>query len=276
VIDICDREADMYEYLDYQVSHDHRFVVRAKEDRRLTTPKSKVSDVLEKQKPMGYLVVTIPQKGGRKARQAKLAINYAVVTLKRPELSPGSDSLSLKVVQCWEVGAKQSKQPLCWKLYTTESIESFEDLQKIVRYYELRWRIEEFHKVWKSDGTQVESLRLQTCDNLKRLATILAFVAVRLYQIRDAVQHKQAQRESCQPYFSPVAWKLLWKATEKQKPLPKTPPTLYWAYYAIAKLGGWYDSKRNGRVGIPTFWRGWMKLATMVESYELTKGLDLH
>ncbi|KKN03916.1 hypothetical protein LCGC14_1102830, partial [marine sediment metagenome] len=33
--------------------------------------------------------------------------------------------------------------------------------------------------------------------------------------------------------------------------------------------GGWYDSKRNGRVGVKALWKGWLKLAEMVESAEL-------
>ena len=43
----------------------------------------------------------------------------------------------------------------------------------------------------------------------------------------------------------------------------------------IAKLGKWHDSKRNGRVGIPAFWKGWIKLGDLIESYEMFKGIDL-
>ena len=61
-------------------------------------------------------------------------------------------------------------------IYTNETINSSEDALKIVRYYELRWRIEEFHKVWKSDGTDDEGLRLQRKNNIKRIAIIQALV----------------------------------------------------------------------------------------------------
>ena len=40
VIDVCDREADIYEYLDYYSKHHHRFLVRAKENRTLIEPKT--------------------------------------------------------------------------------------------------------------------------------------------------------------------------------------------------------------------------------------------
>ncbi len=34
------------------------------------------------------------------------------------------------------------------------------------------WLIEEYHKAWKSGGTCVESLRMQTRDNLERMVVI--------------------------------------------------------------------------------------------------------
>ena len=35
IIDVCDREADVYEYLAYHKEHGHQFVVRAKENRKI-------------------------------------------------------------------------------------------------------------------------------------------------------------------------------------------------------------------------------------------------
>lgn len=65
-----------------------------------------------------------------------------------------------------------------------EQIDNVEDAKRITRFYELRWRIEEFHKVWKSDGTKIESSRLQTLKSIERIAIIKAFTAVRIFQIR--------------------------------------------------------------------------------------------
>jgi len=146
----------------------------------------------------------------------------------------------------------------------------------LVRYYELRWRVEEFHKVWKSDGTEVESLRLQSRQNIERLAVIMAFIAIRIYQMREIAQNNDKAKEiPCTGYVSSLSWKILWKATTKKAAFPAEPPSVHWAYYAIAKLGRWQDSKRTGRVGMKAFWRGWMELMKLVESYEMFKGLDL-
>ncbi len=139
VIDVCDREADMFEYLEYQISNNNRMIVRAKENRRLAKTNNKLFDELDNASICGYKKIYIPQRGKRKARHAKLALSYTQVELKKPSKSKGSDSLKLNIVQCQEVSDIGEEEKLCWKLYTTEDISSVEDAEKIVRYYELRW-----------------------------------------------------------------------------------------------------------------------------------------
>jgi len=43
--------------------------------------------------------------------------------------------------------------------------------------------------------------------------------------------------------------------------------------YALAKIGAWYDSKLNGRVGIKTLWLSWFILMEMVEFAKLFKSI---
>lgn len=276
VIDVCDREADSYEYLDYQLTHGHRFVVRAKADRRLASTEGRVSDILNELEPQAYAYVKIAQKGGRKARNARVALRYATVTFKKhKDLKNVSKTLTLNVVQCQEVDTSDNKENLCWNLYTSEAINNPADAQRIVQYYEWRWTIEEFHKVWKSDGMLVESLRMQTKDTLERAALILAFVATYLFQLRHQAQNNESGKSvACTEYLTSLKWKLLWKTVEKTKP-PEQPPSIYWAYYAIAKLGRWYDSKRNGKVGVKAYWTGWLKLMDLEESFKIFKELEL-
>jgi len=277
VIDVCDREADMYEYLYYQISHNNRFIVRSKENRCLLNSDKKLLEKISLAKPCGYKKVKIAQRGGkfpRKARTAELAISYTSVTLKAPQAIKDKQGLKVTVIQCQEVNNPNEK--LCWRLYTTEPINNAEDAKRIVRFYELRWRIEEFHKVWKSDGTKIESSRLQTLKSIKRIAIIKAFIAVRIFQMREITMDNEAAKNIlCTVYVSTISWKILWKFLEKKKQLPSNPPSLYWLYYAIAKLGGWYDSKRTGKVGLKIFWEGWMKLMNLVEAYEMLQSLDL-
>lgn len=279
VIDVCDREADMYEYLSYQISHNNRFVVRAKENRCLLNSDKKLLEQISQAEPCGYKKVNIAQRGGkfpRKTRTAELAISYTSVTLKAPQTIKDKQGLKVTIIQCQEINSQNEDEKLCWNLYTTEQINNAEDAKRIVRFYELRWRIEEFHKVWKSDGTKIESSRLQTLKSIQRIAIIKAFIAVRIFQVRELMKNnKAAEKIVCTDYVSPISWKILWKTIEKKKTLPSSTPSLYWLYYAIAKLGGWYDSKGTGKVGLKTFWEGWMKLMNLVEAYEMLQSLNL-
>ena len=169
------------------------------------------------------------------------------------------------MISCNEVSPPDGMSPLCWKLYTNEPINSATEALQIVRYYELRWRVEEFHKAWKSAGTQVESFRLQTRNNLEKIIVITAFIAVRLLQLRELIDNKEDSKStSCELYFSPLEWKLMWSKTE-YKELPKDPPSMYWAYYALAKLGRWHDSKATGIVGWEALWDGWFALSQLLE-----------
>jgi hypothetical protein len=148
-------------------------------------------------------------------------------------------------------------------LLTTEPLHTSQQVLQVLRGYRLRWRVEEFHKAWKS-GAGVERQRHQSAGNLQRAAVILAFVAVRLLQLREAVE--QDPQASCELVLEPVQWWVLWAIVEKSKP-PTQAPSLQWAYYALGRLARWTDSKRTGRIGWQTLWRGWRELELRAEGY---------
>jgi len=88
---------------------------------------------------------------------------------------------------------------------------------------------------------------------------------VRNVGLRELSGNKEkAKSISCEEYFAPLEWKLMWSKTEANA-LPKKAPSLYWAYYAVAKLGRWHDSKRTGVVGWEALWDGWFALSQLLE-----------
>lgn len=270
IISICDRESDIIEYLKYKCEYQQRFVVRCMMSRHIEEADNKLFAYGNTLQRAAIRQVPISQKGGRKARVAECDIRYAPVTLKMPSNKSGT-STALYYVSCIERNAPNG---LGWHLLTTEQINSPAEAEKIIQYYEKRWLVEEFHKAWKSGGTQVEKLRMQCRDNLERMVVILAFIAVRVHQLRYlGINKKVAEQVSCEVILSPIEWKLLWRKQETRA-LPTLAPSLYWAYRSIGKLGGWYDSKRNGRIGWETLWEGWFKLQTILEGYQLALSLE--
>ena len=271
VITVCDREADVFEYLHYKGSRAERFIVRAAQDRGLWDKEKRLFEqVSELGKKQGKLSIQIPQRGGRRARRAVLHLRSAKVTLCLPkhsdeaELSP----VTVNVVLAQEQG--QSAERLSWMLLTSESIQTPEQVQDVLRCYGLRWRIEEFHKAWKS-GAGVEELRMQYEDNLQRMAVLLAFVAVRLLQLRETLDNPGLAQQPCSHVLGEQEWKILWFSTQRKKSLPDTPLTLAWAYRAIAKLGGFTDTKRTGRASWETIWIGWARLNERIHGYQILK-----
>ncbi|KJF84570.1 transposase, partial [Photobacterium leiognathi] len=154
VISVCDREADLFEYLTYKHEQQQRFIVRSMQSRCIEEHDNRLYDYASKLLSAGSKELKIPQKGGRKSRTAHLDIKYAPVTLKSPANKKEFDNIHLYYVGCIEQGKSDDK--LAWHLLTSEPVTNKEEALKIVSYYERRWLIEDFHKVWKSEGTQVE------------------------------------------------------------------------------------------------------------------------
>ncbi|WP_305424153.1 IS4 family transposase [Photobacterium leiognathi] len=271
VISVCDREADLFEYLTYKHEQQQRFIVRSMQSRCIEEHDNLLYDYASKLLSAGSKELKIPQKGGRKSRTAHLDIKYAPVTLKSPANKKEFDNISLYYVGCIEQGESDDK--LAWHLLTSEPVTNKEEALNIVSYYERRWLIEDFHKVWKSEGTQVEQLRMQSKDNLERLSVILAFIATRLLQLRFMNESKELSSSCCERVLKGKAWKLMWLKLEKKK-LPKEAPNISWAYKSIARLGGWKDTKRTGRASVKTLWQGWFRLQTILEGYELAKSIE--
>ena len=66
-----------------------------------------------------------------------------------------------------------------WFLLTTMKIESVEDAERCLRWYCLRWRIEDWHRVFKS-GCRIEDAAHKTAERLKRAIAINLVIAWRI------------------------------------------------------------------------------------------------
>lgn len=270
IITVCDREADIYEFLRMQTSLGYRFVVRAMHDRSLEGLSKPLADVVRESEMLGEHIVHISQRGqqrltkrqqarkARQAREAKTEVRATRVTLSPPKNSKDGTAkpISVNAVLVFEPDPPEETEAISWLLLTTEPIDTLEQVLTVVRDYSARWIIEEFHKAWKT-GCRMEQRRLQTRENFERVMTITAAVAIRILQLRQLSTEK---RKPCDTVFETDEWQCLFVCTEPGKRLPKQPPDTNWAYYALAKLAGWSDSKRTGRVGWQTLWTGWERL----------------
>lgn len=268
VISVCDRGADIYEYLQYKQEQGEPFIVRSNQNRllvgglRLGAHMKQVAPFEES--------LTLQVEGRR--QPARLALRVATVVLaptsrrgqpREPALRP----LSVQVVEVTELDAPAGEPPLHWRLYTSLPVETLEQALEILRLYRLRWRIEEWHKAWKSDcGVEVRQIRRR--DALQRLAIILGWIAIRMIQLQ---QLEEASEEApCTSVLTREEMHCLWAATETA-PFPPEEPTVAWAKRAIARLGNFYDSHRTGRPGRRTMQDGLIRLTAICLGWRLAR-----
>ncbi|MFN9142775.1 MAG: IS4 family transposase, partial [Pseudanabaena sp.] len=146
----------------------------------------------------------------------------------------------------------EGETPLEWMLLTSEVVEDLETAIKILRWYTYRWRVEDFHKIFKS-GCQCERYRL-AAEGMKTLLGFLSVCAVELLQVTHL--HRNQPDAPAVEILSPVQIQVL-KAR-----FPKSPAvlTVAWAIKSIAFLGGYLEHRRKSPIGIQVLWRGWSNL----------------
>ena len=271
VVSVCDREADFYACLADKADHGQRYVIRCSWDRKLRGHEHEhLLSAVQSSEALGRYDIEVSQRGGKHGR----AKRKATITLRActVQLAPQGDTepLTINVVLAREETAGvEDKDRLHWLLLTSESVEDFAAAQEVVRLYTLRWRVEDFHKAWKT-GAGVERQRHQSADNLERMAVVLAFIAVRLLQLREVleppVEPSHAKR-ACTEVLTEDEWQVLWVTRHKKRP-PSKAPTMQWAYESIGKLGGFLDTKRTGRMSWEAYWNGWFRLQERTEAFQ--------
>lgn len=263
-ITVCDREADIYEFLAHHVEHNQRFVIRAQHNRKTSGLLDGLHAEVSAAAVCGGRVVRVEQRGvqrekipqkareGRQRRDVRTTLQGCRVTIQPPANGAGragAPAIEVNVVQVKEVDGD-----LEWILLTSEPVDTLAQVEQIVRDYEHRWTIEEFHRTWKT-GCRLEARSLQTADAFERMMVITAPIAVRLMQLHMAARSDRVDKTEATS-LSDEEQRCLWAITEK-KPFPKRPPSAKWAVLAVGRLGGFYDSKRTGRIGCLTMWIGW-------------------
>ncbi|RYB32328.1 IS4 family transposase, partial [Legionella pneumophila] len=67
-ISVCDRDADVYEYIQYKTEHHQRFVVRAYHNRRLNGLSEMLFTYLSERPVLGTYSIDVAQKANRPKR----------------------------------------------------------------------------------------------------------------------------------------------------------------------------------------------------------------
>lgn len=192
LINVCDREADFFELFDEQRNNPGvDLLVRAQHNRNIKEEPFKLFDAVRQSTIQSRVRVSIPglsarrKKSKQKARTARpgrradLAIRTLQIQLPPPEYYADKEPVTLFIVHALEENPPPNAKAIEWFLLTTVNITSATDAERCLRWYTLRWRIEDWHRVLKS-GCRIDDLAHETAERLRRAIGINLVIAWRI------------------------------------------------------------------------------------------------
>jgi hypothetical protein len=279
VIHVADREGDFFELMGMLKADPlNSFIIRAKSDRRVSDDSDDydvflLSESFSQEKPITSITVEIEGNSKRESRSAEVSIYSKRVSLLAPERNKSlktkfshSDTIEVTAVFAVENDPPKGVERVSWLLLTDMTVEDAAMAIQIVKWYTLRWRIEEFHKILKS-GCKIEDCRLETAKRLENFITLKSIVAHRILEL-TYYQRTNPEAPSSRILSEQELRCLHLRVKGIKKSLPKS-PTVKDVVRAIAQLGGFLGRKGDGEPGITTIWRGWTLFQESVAMFNL-------
>ncbi len=267
---IADREGDFWDYFHELTSRNELFVQRIVHERRIKESDVGCVEYVKQSPVIGTHVFEVAGKGGkneRKKRTAVCEVRMTTMTLKKPKNKPRDfKELRVQIIHVQEIENTTSKEPVEWVLVTNIKCENFENILEKIKWYCLRWTIEELHRIVKS-GCGVEDMRLEAKDRLMKLLLLLFIIAARILWMLKLT--RKQEEVPCTEAFSDEEWKVLYLQKNKRKPPPEYIPNIREVVRWTATLGGFYEYNKKRDPGAMTLWRGLKRLREIIESMEL-------
>ena len=211
------------------------------------------------------------QKGSevRAERVAQVGLRWQEVELRAAE--GGAAGVKLNLVHVLEETEPEGAERLEWFLLTTLGVETRQEAERVLEWYRLRWRIEDWHRVLKA-GCKVEYLGHRTGERIERAVTIKAVIAWRLTAM--TLLGRDTPELPPETLFTDIEINALEDFAQDRKLAP--PDNLGRAVLTMAILGGYLNFKRKtyAAPGHKIIWEGCTRLTTTAQSYERALRLD--
>ena len=273
---VMDREADFFELFDEPRNNKVELLVRAKHD-RVMGQQDTLFDQIRQSPVRGQLEVNVPRQSarvkkskqkardGHSQRTAQVVLRHQQVELPPPAHLKDRSPATVWVVHVREKTQLQDDDPLEWFLLSTCEITTNEQAQECLRWYALRWRIEDWHRVLKT-GCRIESMQYQSATRLKRALAIHLVIAWRIMLM--TLLGRQNPELPAQILFTDIEINVL-TAYAKKKGLALAPSRLNSAVRLVARLGGYIERGNQPPPGHQIMWRGYALLQVMCDAFSL-------
>ena len=303
IVDVCDRGADTFEFLEHEALSGRTFVVRscrvrsmipghADDPGKTNDDSSTLLHEFTRALPsLGQWTLSVPAakieknvKTGknrtskktiidRKAREAVLHVGAAPIRLCAPSRKAGqhgTQPLVLWIVRVWEPNPPEGVEPLEWFLLTNHPVTTFADGWDVVDWYECRWIVEEYHKAQKT-GCAIQDPQFTNSARLHPMIALLSVVALSLLNLRELSRRADAKSRPASDIIAAdyVAILSVWRHGKV-----KTDWTIHDFCFALARLGGHQNRKNDHHPGWIVLWRGWAHLQDMMDGANALKKLN--
>lgn len=259
-----DRGADAGELICRDLAAGRLSTVRVAYDRVLDERNRKLFEYMKRVKVRGTYSIEVAASATQQARLAQMEVRFAHVTVKWKARGRTTTRFAIDVV--WARETRQSAQrnkPIDWMLYSTWSVNTVEDAFIVLQNYQLRWRVEEFHRANKSGRSHAEDSQLRTSTSLLNWFTLLGIVSTRILELRD--KSRSRPNESASLWFSPEEIQAILLLRKPKSRPPRNQITLEQAVRWIAELGGYTGKSSGGPPGMVVIGRGLDKIQTASE-----------
>lgn len=269
-IHVMDQEADDYALFSEMQSAGLRYVVRVWPE-RMTAVELPVSAALATGPAKLFRSVWLQGKTSgkrlRKERVAKLRIRWGVVTLRRNRRTiANTDEISVTAVHVYEPKPPKGEEPIQWMLFTSDSVNSFEQAAAIVDHYRARWMIEEYFKALKT-GCAIEKRQLTSFEGLTRALALFIPMAWHLLALRHL--GRATENHPATKIFDSEQLLLLSALLKKRRYELPVRPLVRDVMLGIAALGG--HIKNNGDPGWIVLGRGFTHFAEAEVGWQLAR-----
>jgi hypothetical protein len=266
VVHVMDSEGDKYWLLVAMAGGGHRFVTRLAKDRCVVSDDAeKVIEEMAAQETRMQIEVPLSERkaktaprsnsrsGRRTARVANIRVSASRVTLRAPRYETEVKTLEVNVVRAVEHDTPDGETPVDWILFTSEPIESDDDVLRVLRVYRARWQIEDFFKALKT-GCQMEKRQLESYDALMIALSMFIPIAWHMLLLRNVARNEPSA--PIETVLTPTQRLVLENVFKKKLEANATARDVL---LAIAQLGG--HVRHNGEPGWLVLARGVEKLA---------------
>lgn len=192
LINVMDREGDFFEMFDDQRCNSSGvdLLVRAKYNRG-TTGEYKLFESVKQSPIQTRIKIKVPRQSAkskkskqkarakRATRIAQVSVRSISVELEPPSYKKDRHPIRIGVISISEDNPPTDAEALEWFLLTTIVLKSIDEVLSCVKWYCLRWRIEDWHRVLKS-GCGIEKIAHKTAERLRRAVAINLVIAWRI------------------------------------------------------------------------------------------------